>query len=191
MGKLFLIVGPSGSGKGTVIALLKERYSQFFYPVSYTTRDPRPGEEEGQVYHYISKKEFEEGIENGRFLEWAQVHKDNYYGTSKEQILDALAKDKVIIREIDIQGFKSIKAELPKDHLISIFLQVTDLEDLQKRILGRGELPQEELDRRMESARKEISEAHLCDYRVDSRHGEIEECFNQVIDIILKESGAK
>lgn len=186
-GKLFLIVGPSGSGKGTVISLLKERYPQFVYPVSYTTRDPRPGEKEGEVYHYISKAEFEEGIGNGRFLEWAQVHKDNYYGTSKEQIVSALEAGQVVIREIDIQGFKSIQAELPKENLVSIFLEVTDLEDLKKRILGRGKLPDEEIQRRMESAMKEISQADLCDYRVDSKHGEIEACFKSVEEIILKE----
>lgn len=187
-GKLFLIVGPSGSGKGTVIGMLKEKYPNFVYPVSYTTREPRKGEKDGQSYHYISKAEFEGGITNGRFLEWAQVHKDNYYGTDKATIVDALGAGKVIIREIDIQGFKSIKEQLPSENLVSIFLEVTDLNDLRSRILGRSKLPAEEVTRRMESAMKEINESHLCDYKIQSIHGEVQKCFDDVEQVILDET---
>lgn len=187
-GKLFLIVGPSGSGKGSVIALLKKEHPEYVYPVSYTTREPRVGEKDGEVYHYISKNEFEQGIERGDFLEWAQVHKDNYYGTAKNEILEALEAGKVVVREIDIQGFKSIKEQLPKDNLVAIFLEVPDLEELKRRILGRGKLPDEEIERRMQSAQAEISEAHLCDYRIPSEHGKIEECLRNVEKIIADHS---
>ena len=98
-GLLVIISGPSGAGKGTVIQHLKEDYPEFIYPISHTTREIRPGEKDGEVYHFISKAKFESGIRKGEFLEFARVHKNNYYGTLKKTIVDALKMGKVIIRE--------------------------------------------------------------------------------------------
>ena len=89
-GKLFLIVGPSGSGKGTVISELKVAHPDFVYPVSYTTRDMRDGEKNGEVYHFVSRDEFKRMIEDDELLEYAIVHSNNYYGTSKKDIVDSL-----------------------------------------------------------------------------------------------------
>jgi len=186
-GKLFLIVGPSGSGKGTVISILKEKYPGFVYPVSYTTRKPREGEKEGEVYHFISKDKFEKGIEKGDFLEYAIVHSNNYYGTAKKEIVDALESGAVVIREVDIQGFNSIKKLIPKENLISIFMKVSDRDDLERRILKRGELPEDELERRMQSALDEISQADKCDYQVENKWGEIDACVSNVEKIVLSE----
>lgn len=185
-GKLVLIVGPSGSGKGTVIAELKKRHSDFVYPVSCTTRSPRPGEVPGDVYDYVSKEEFTRWVSEGKFLEWAEVHKDNFYGVLKEPVMKALEEGKVVIREVDIQGFRSISEIIPREHLLSIFILVTDLEELRRRILGRGPLPEDEITRRLESAKKEIASADLCDYRIESRHGEIERMVDEATVIIEK-----
>ena len=187
-GKLVLIVGPSGSGKGTVIKELKEKYSDFVYPISYTTRAKRSGEEDGEVYHFVSKDEFEAMIERDEFLEYAVVHSDNYYGTSKKDILDGLARGAVVIREIDIQGFNSIKKIVPQENLVSIFMKVSDMEDLKRRILKRGEMSDEEFEKRMESAKKEIAQASECDFRVDNIWGEIDECVANVEEIILRKT---
>ena len=187
LGKLFLIVGPSGSGKGTVIRELKNRYLGFLYPVSWTTREIREGEEDGEVYHYVSRAKFEEMIKAGDFLEYAIVHSDNYYGTAKAEIVKALEQGNVVIREVDIQGFHSIRKIIPKESLVSIFMKVSDENDLKARILRRGEISEEELGRRLESAKKEIAQAGDCDYQVENKWGEIRKCVNSVEKIVLDE----
>ena len=186
-GKLFLIVGPSGSGKGTVIEEIQQRYPGFVYPVSYTTREPREGELDGEVYHFISKEKFKAMIDNDEFLEYAIVHSDNYYGTSKSDILDPLKGGAVVVREVDIQGFHSIRELVPKENLVSIFMKVSDLEDLRQRILRRGHIEEEELQRRLDSAQKELALAKDCNYQVENKWGAIWECVRSVIDIILDE----
>jgi len=186
-GKLFLVVGPSGSGKGSVISEIKRTYPGFVYPVSYTTREPRDGEEEGQVYHYVSKDKFKEMIENDEFLEYAVVHSDNYYGTSKAHILDPLRQGAVVVRELDIQGLHAIQEIVPKENLVSIFMKVSDLDDLKQRILRRGDMTDDELQKRMDSALKEISQADDCSYQVENKWGEMEAAIKSVEKIILQE----
>jgi len=186
-GKLVLIVGPSGSGKGTIIKHLREMHPDFVYPVSYTTRAIRPGEEDGLVYHFISKEEFEKGISEGRFLEHAIVHERGYYGTDRAEILGALDEGKVVVREIDIQGFHSIRKVIPAEQLLTIFVEAGDLDELRKRIADRGKLPEEEVERRMESARREIAQADECDYRIVNEYGKIEEAVRVVDGIIMRE----
>lgn len=187
LGKLFLIVGPSGSGKGTVIKNLKKQYPGFVYPVSYTTREPRKGEADGEVYHYVSKEEFEKMIKEGDFLEYAVVHSDNYYGTSKKDILSPLENGGVVVREVDIQGFHSIKDLVPKENLVSIFMKVSDLNDLKGRILRRGQISEDELKKRLDSALREINQADHCNYQVENKWGEIDTCVRAVEKIILDE----
>lgn len=187
LGKLILIVGPSGSGKGTVINRLKQSFAGFVFPISYTTRDPREGEEDGDSYHFISKDKFEKMIEAGEFLEHAIVHSDNYYGTGKEDILGPLVDGAVIVREVDMQGFHSIKDLIPKENLLTIFMKVSSLEDLRGRILRRGEMSEEELQKRMDSTLKEIAQADECDYQVENKWGEIDKCVGNVTTIILDE----
>lgn len=186
-GKFFLIVGPSGSGKGTVIAELKKVFTDFVYPISYTTRKIREGEVFDDVYHFISREEFEKMIKESDFLEYAVVHSGEYYGTPKKDIVDSLQRGKNVVREVDIQGFNSIKKIIPEDHLISIFMKVSDLEDLKQRILRRGQMSDEELQRRMDSAIKEMEKADQCNYQVENRWGEIKQCVEHVEQIIRAE----
>ena len=185
-GKIILIVGPSGSGKGSVIAELKKRYPDWVYPISYTTRKKRPKEIDGEIYHFISKEEFKKGIKEGKFLEYAQVHSDHYYGTIKKEIINALEEGKVVVREIDIQGFESIREIVPAENLLSIFLMVESLDDLLVRISKRGKLPEEEIKRRMASAKREIDRSDECDYILPTITGQIVECADEVEDIILE-----
>jgi len=188
-GKLFIIAGPSGVGKGTVISHLKELHPDWEYPISATTRDPRPKEKDGVVYHFISRDEFEKMIEEDELLEYAIVHQEEYYGTIKAPIIEALKQGKTIIREVDMQGLESIQKVIPKENLISIFLTVPDKQDLIDRIQKRGKLPEEEIKRRMESAEREFEKGgEICNHQVPSLHNQIAKCVKDVETIILKET---
>lgn len=188
-GKLFLIVGPSGVGKGTVIEHLKKLHPEFEYPISATTRDPRPGEEDGATYHFVDHDEFERMIEKGELLEYAIVHNKEYYGTLRAPIMKALEEGKVVIREVDMQGCESIQKVVPQKNLVSIFLTVPSKQDLINRIINRGKLPKEEIKRRMESAEREFAKGgEICEYQVPSLNGKITECVEEVEKIILDES---
>lgn len=187
-GILFLIVGPSGVGKGTVIAHLKRRRPEFDYPISATTRKPRAGEEDGVVYHFVDRDTFERMIEKGELLEYAIVHNKEYYGTLKAPIMEALKEGRTVIREVDMQGCESIQEVLPEENVISIFLTVPDKQDLIDRIQKRGKLPAEEIKRRMESAEKEFAKGgEVCNYQVPSLNNKVKECVDKVEAIIDSE----
>lgn len=186
-GKLFLIVGPSGSGKGTVIKALEKKFKGFVYPISYTTRELRAREKDGESYHFISKEKFKRMIAEDDFLEYAIVHSDNYYGTAKKEIVEALKGGAVVVREVDIQGFHAIRKIIPRENLVSIFMKVPNLNDLKGRILMRGEIAPEELQHRLDSAAKELAQAGDCDYQVHNEWGKIKICVAQVEKIILEE----
>ncbi|MFC1748810.1 guanylate kinase [Pseudomonadota bacterium] len=187
-GLLLTISGPSGVGKGTIIRKLKKKYPDFVFPVSSTTREKREKEVEGEVYNFISKKEFEEGIEKGDFLEYAQVHEQDYYGTPRKPIMDALEAGEVVIREVDIQGAHSIMKEVPDENLVSIFIRAESAEKLIGRIFKRGKLPEEEMERRMESMEREMADIESFDYVVWNYEGQLADCMKEVEDIVEKET---
>lgn len=179
-GKLILILGSSGSGKGTVLESLRKNHKDFVFPVSCTTRAPRPGEKNGDVYYFISTEEFKKRMDAGDFLEWAIVHEDNYYGTLKSEILKPLEQGKIVVREVDVQGLRAIRELLPKEKFASIFLTVSGWETLRHRILKRSVLPEEELERRRESFLKEKEWEKECDVVIESVEGEIESLIKDV-----------
>ena len=186
-GLLIIISGPSGVGKGTVMRAIKREFDDFIFPISSTTREMRPGEKDGVVYNFISREEFEKGIEDGDFLEWAKVHQDNYYGTPKAPIVDALKKGKIVMREVDVQGAQSIEKIIPEKNLVTIFIKAESEEKLLGRIAKRGELPEDEVKRRMESAKKEMDLADEFKYQVWNYEGEVQDCIEDVKLIIMKE----
>lgn len=178
-GRLILILGPSGSGKGTVLKALRERHPEFVFPLSCTTREPRPGERDGEVYHFVSKEDFQERMARGEFLEWAVVHGENYYGTLKSAILEPLRAGKTVIREVDVQGLRSITELIPAEHLKSIFLTVDGWDTLQRRILKRAATTEDDLRHRHESFMKEMEWAKECTVTIVSVEGEIEQLINE------------
>lgn len=186
-GKLFLILGPSGAGKGVTITSLRKRFKEAVFPVSCTTRLPRPTEKDGEVYHFLSHDEFDERIKKGEFLEWAVVHHDHKYGTSKKEIQDALSQGKMVIREVDMQGVESILKIFPKNQVVSIFITTKSWEILKDRIMRRHKEPDTELEKRHQSYMKEMEFSKQCDYVVESEEGEPAKLCDGVSAIMDKE----
>ena len=188
VGKLFLLVGPSGSGKSSVLLELKKTHSEHTYPLSATTRPMREGEKEGDVYHFYTKEDFKKGIEAGDFLEYAIVHQDNYYGLIKTPVMKSLENGETVVREVDIQGFDSIREKIPKENLITIFVTVPDKKELTERIVGRAAISEDELKKRLESMHREFARARDCDYMVENKNGELKKTVEKVAEIIKNES---
>lgn len=183
-GKLILILGPSGSGKGTVIDFLRRKFPQAIFPVSCTTRPPRPAERDGEVYHFLTQEDFNKKIEVGEFLEMAVVHHDYMYGTLRQPILDALEAGKLVIREVDMQGVTSIQKILPRSSVVSIFITAPSWENLKHRILKRSKISDEDLAQREKSFKREMEFSRACDYVVMSEDGKIQEFCSEVARII-------
>lgn len=155
--KLFVISGPSGAGKGTLVARVREQMSNLGLTVSATTRAPRAGEVDGVNYYFLTDDEFSERIEAGEFIEWAQVH-DHRYGTLASEVERNLATGQSLILEIDVQGALAVKERFP--HAVLIFIEPPSLEVLRERLIGRGSETSESLELRLHTAE---SEMHLRD----------------------------
>ncbi len=156
MGKLFVISAPSGTGKTSLIKSLLEdpMSSNTKLGISCTTREKRPKEKDGISYFFISEEEFKERVNNKNFLEYAEVF-GNLYGTPKDWVLSILAKDENVILELDIQGALQVKETFPNTQ--TIFIIPPSYEDLTKRLEQRAQDSTEEIQRRLNEARKEIT----------------------------------
>ena len=181
-GLLLVVSGPSGAGKGTICKALLNKNDQIKLSVSATTRKPRNGEVHGVNYFFIEKEEFTKMIENGEFLEYAQIY-DNFYGTPKAAIIECLEKGQDVILEIEMQGARQIKEVYPEG--VFIFVLPPSLEELKSRIVGRGTETQEEIEKRFSCAFEEINQIVNYDYFIVNE--DIEKSVNDVEAIILSE----
>ena len=162
-GELFIISGPSGAGKGTICKHLLEDATNMVLSVSATTRAPREGEVHGESYFFIDKETFVARIEEGGFLEYAEVF-DNYYGTPKENVVEKLEQGIDVVLEIDIQGAKKVKETYPEG--IFIFILPPSLKELRRRLIGRRTDTMEVIEKRLAKSLDEIREIHSYDYFV-------------------------
>lgn len=175
-GNLFVISGPSGAGKGTLISLLTQRVPDAWVSVSATTRAPRPGEEDGIDYHFLSEGEFEQIMNEGGFLEHALVH-GKHYGTIKRYVDEHIARGDAVILEVDVQGARQVKKIMPDAHYI--FIEPPSLEELERRLRGRNTETEEQINKRLRTASLELSakmeyDVQLVNEDIETAYGQLE-----------------
>jgi guanylate kinase len=179
-----VLSAPSGTGKDTVIHALKQQGMNFYVVPSITTRSPRPGESEGNPYHFVSQETFERMVSQGELLEYANVH-GNWYGQPRKPIRDNLSAGRDVLLKIDVKGAATIRSKV--QDAIFIFLIPGSLDELTQRLAGRQTETEEELQRRLTDARKELAEQHWYDYLVTNRDGHLQEAVDCLRAIMLAE----
>ena len=154
MARVFVITGPSGVGKGTLIRGLMERLPQLELSVSATTRPPRPGEQDGVDYHFLTPEEFERRVQAGEFVEHAD-YAGRRYGTLRSELEDRMRAGAPVVLEIEVQGARQVRARVPD--AVQVFIAPPSLDVLRERLIGRGTDDPEEVERRLQVATRELT----------------------------------
>lgn len=162
-GRLIVLTGPSGVGKGTLLKSLLARHSELHYSVSFTTRSPRPGEIHGKHYYFTNRSQFEQMVAQGEFLEWAEFA-GNYYGTPKKAVAEQILAGNSVLLEIELDGARQIHSFFP--NALRIFILPPSLEELEQRLRGRGQDSPEAIARRLRRAQEEIDAAGEFDIQI-------------------------
>jgi guanylate kinase len=182
--RVFVITGPSGVGKGTLIRGLMERLAQLELSVSATTRAPRPGEHDGIDYHFLSSGEFERHVRNGDFVEYAD-YAGRRYGTLRSELEQRVDKGAPVVLEIEVQGARQVRAAMPE--AVQVFIAPPSLNALRTRLIGRGTDGAEEVERRLAVAQQELAArdefAHVV---VNDR---LEDALSKLVAIVAAELG--
>ena len=179
-GKLIVISGASGVGKGTVLGIMMKKRKDLSFSVSATTRDPRPGEIDGVHYYFISREKFEEMISEGAFLEY-DAHAANYYGTPRAQAEEKREHGPVLL-DIEPAGAKQVRERVPEAELI--FIMPPSMEELERRLRGRGDTPEDQIQMRMKRAVWEMEQRFWYDHVVVN--DDPERCANEILTIIAE-----
>lgn len=179
-GVLTVVSGPSGCGKGTVLAHLMQNEG-FCYSVSATTRAPRVGEVDGQNYFYISEAEFISWLQTGKLLEYT-VYCGNFYGTPKAYVESCLENGKNVVLEIETEGAFNVKKAMPEAFLV--FIAPPDMATLEARLRGRGTEDEETVNRRLERAKEEMALMPQYDFCVVNKQGFAEETAKQILEAV-------
>jgi guanylate kinase len=180
-GSLIIISAPSGGGKTTLCHALRRRMPDLGYSVSFTTRPPRPGEQDGVDYHFIDVDEFEKGIAEKRWAEWAVVH-GNLYGTSAEYLQRALADGQDILLDIDTEGTRQLLAHFPDS--LTIFIEPPSMKVLAQRLAGRGTDDPETVAWRLRDAEKEMAQRGMYRHRIVN--GRLDETLETLTALVAK-----
>jgi guanylate kinase len=176
-GKLIVLTGPSGVGKGTLVRSLLALHPDLFLSVSATTRNPRPGEIDGKDYYFVDRQQFESMIREEQLLEWAE-YAGNYYGTLRSKIQEQIEDNKTVILEIELVGARAIRESFPD--ALRLFILPPSIEELENRLRQRNQDSPEAIERRLQRAQEEISAASEFDRQIvnddfEAALGEIEE----------------
>ena len=181
-GKLVVISGASGIGNGTVLGILMEKRKDLIFSVSATTRPPRPGEKDGVHYYFITRERFREMIDRGEFLEY-DAHSDNYYGTPRAQAEEKLARGTVLL-DIDPKGAMQVRKTAPD--AVLIFIMPPSMEELERRLRGRGDTPEDQIRMRMERAVWEMEQRTWYDHVVVNDTAQ--RCAEEILRILAQEA---
>jgi guanylate kinase len=163
-GNIFVVSGPSGAGKGTLVQHVLDVFADLALSVSATTRPEREGETDGKDYFFVNRERFREMMKKGELIEWARVFENHYYGTPKRFIDEALRAGRDVLLELDVRGAVAIRKAFPESVLI--FVLPPTLKELEKRIRDRGKDSEEDIRLRLKRARNEIRKADIFDYLV-------------------------
>jgi len=163
-GAILLLSGPSGCGKSSLLKELYKVVTNYYFSISTTTRSPRDGETDGVDYFFVTKEEFLNDIDDNNFLEWAEVH-GNYYGTSLKPINKALEESKLVIFDIDVQGFEQVIDKL-KNITTTVFITTPSIKELEKRLYSRDTDTKDTIEKRIINAKKEIEYIDKYDYLI-------------------------
>lgn len=185
-GQIYVITGPSGVGKSTIISRLRKRLPGLGYSVSHTSRKPRKNEADGVNYHFVDREVFEKMIEEGAFVEWAEVYQD-LYGTSLSSLRSQTDQGLDVVMDLDSQGAKNVKASF--EDSVLIYILPPSLQILEKRLRGRASDDEAEIRARLEKARKEIENCVHYDHIIFNE--KLEKTVEEVASIILSERSRK
>jgi guanylate kinase len=183
-GLLFVLSAPSGTGKDSVIQALKQHGMDFYVVPSVTARAPRPGESEGNPYHFVSEEEFQRMIAENKLIEYAKVH-GNWYGQPREPIRENLQAGRDVLLKIDVQGAATIRKKIPG--AVFIFLAPGSFEELAQRLMSRHTETDEQLQRRLADARNELAQQSWYNYVIVNRQNHLEEAANQLREVMQRE----
>lgn len=182
MTRVVVLSGPSAVGKSTVVRCLRERLPDLHFSVSATTRDPRPGEVDGVDYSFVSPEKFQQMIDDGELLEWAEIHGGLHRsGTPAQPVRAAANRGLPVLIEVDLAGARAVKAAMPD--VLSVFLAPPSWEDLEARLVGRGTESAEVRSRRLETARAELAAQDDFDVVVVNR--ELESACTELVSLLV------
>ncbi len=184
MSIVFIVSAPSGSGKSTLVSGLMRRVAGLRFSVSYTTRAPRGAEKNGDQYYFVAREEFERRIAAGEFLEFAEVF-GNYYGTHRSELDRAEADGVDLVLDIDVQGARQLKGNLPEDKAVSIFILAPSRAELERRLRERSEDSEPVIERRLRDAAAEIRNYDRYDYVLVNK--DVEESVETLCSIVRAE----
>lgn len=182
-GHLVLLMAPSGSGKTKLLEYLRVALPDLHYAVSYTTRARRPGEEEGKTYFFVSPSQFDELMAGEKLLEVAS-YGNNRYATAKSEILEPMNKGGVVVREVELQGVRSILGILPREQVTVIYIDGGDWSTLKKRIISRAHISEEELALRHQRYITETAAKTIADKVIKNEEGKLAESQKELVAII-------
>lgn len=185
-GRLIIVSSPSGGGKDSVIKGLTDILPDAVKFLTTTTRPVRPGEQNGVDYHFVSNERFEEMINNNELIEH-NIYADNFYGTEKSRLTELLSNHSIVFSNIEVNGKKNFDKNGWKN--LSIFLLPESIETLRQRITARGGLTEEKIVKRLETAKNEIAQSDIYDYKLVNYQGKLDETIRKCAEIISKELG--